>query len=146
MIYTPMIKKALKLCVKAHSGQTDKSGLPYCLHPIHLAYQMGDDEKAIIVALLHDIVEDTDRTLMDLQQEGFGEDIIEALTLLTHKPNTPYMDYIEGIKGNKLASKVKLADLAHNSDLSRLDKVNDGDIARVEKYKKATKILKGDDQ
>ena len=145
LIYTPMIKKAFRICCEAHSGQTDKTGLPYCLHPVHLSYQMGDDENAVITALLHDVAEDTDITLSDLEQEGFNKEIIKALTLLTHDPKIPYMEYIENIKANELAKKVKIADLTHNSDLSRLDKINDRDLERTQKYKKAIRILNGND-
>lgn len=141
MIYTDKTKQALKLCYKAHSGQTDKSGLPYVHHPMHLAEQM-DDEDSIIVALLHDVVEDTDYTIEDLEQMGFGDNVIEALKLLTHDEAVPYLDYVRNIKKNALAKKVKLADLNHNSDLSRLNhEPTKKDIARYQKYQKAIAIL-----
>ena len=140
MIYTVMTKKALKLCFEAHREQTDKSGMPYVFHPFHLAEQM-DTEDAIIVALLHDVVEDTDYTLDDLRKMGFGDTVIDALTLMTHDPKVPYMDYVRAIGTNPLATKVKLADLRHNSDLGRLTHVDQKALDRVEKYRKAIALL-----
>ena len=135
-----MTKKALKLCYSAHNGQVDKSGMPYIFHPFHLAEQM-EDENTVTVALLHDVIEDTEYTISDLEKMGFPREVIEALSLLTHDDNVPYMDYVEKIKGNEIARKVKLADLAHNSDTTRLDEINDKVIQRVEKYKNAIAIL-----
>ena len=143
MIYTPLTKKAMKIAYDAHKEQVDKSGIPYIYHPIHLAEQMTD-EAAVCVALLHDVAEDTDITLEDLQNAGFGEEIIEALRLLTHDETVPYMEYIGRIKNNPTAKAVKLADLAHNSDISRLDSINEKTIERLAKYKQAIQILKGE--
>ena len=109
MIYTPLTKKALKISFKAHKDQVDKSGLPYVYHPFHLAEQMND-EYSTCVALLHDVVEDTDITLDDLASEGFPAEVIDALALMTHDDNVPYMDYVRKIKTNPIATKVKLAD------------------------------------
>lgn len=140
MVYTALTKKAMKISFKAHKNQTDKNGMPYIFHPIHLAEQMTD-EKTICVALLHDVVEDTDITFEELENEGFSEDIIDALKLMTHDDSVPYMDYIKEIKTNRIATAVKIADLKHNSDLTRLDIVNEKAIKRVEKYKKAIELL-----
>ena len=142
MIYTDKTKKAMKLCYEAHKNQVDKSGLPYVFHPAHVAEQMTD-EATTIVALLHDVVEDTDYTLEDLATEGFGEDILEAVALMTHEDDVPYLDYVAKLKDNPIARVVKLADLAHNSDLSRIGEVDDETRERLEKYKKATALLKG---
>ncbi len=141
MIYTPLTKRAMKIAYDAHKDQVDKSGIPYIYHPIHLAEQMTD-ETAVCVALLHDVAEDTDITLEDLQIAGFGEEIINALRLLTHDKTVPYMEYIGRIKSNPTAKAVKLADLAHNSDISRLDSTNEKTIRRLAKYKQAIQILK----
>ena len=141
MIYTDLTKKAIKLCFEAHAGQLDKSGLPYVLHPLHLAEQM-DDEDSTIVALLHDVVEDTRITFDDIHPMGFGPDVIEALMCLTHDEEMPYEQYIELIKENPLATKVKLADLEHNSDITRLNgEPTEKDLRRVEKYKRAKEYL-----
>ena len=113
--------------------------MPYVYHPFHLAEQM-DSEYAVCVALLHDVAEDTDITLEDLRKEGSHE-VIEALSLMTHDDSVPYMEYIRGLRGNPLAVQVKLADLAHNSDLSRLDVVDDAAKERCEKYHRAMELL-----
>lgn len=140
MIYTSNTKKALKLCFEAHKNQLDKSGVPYVFHPFHLAEQM-ETEETTIVALLHDVVEDTDYTLEDLSKMGFGEEVIKALALLTHADGTDYMDYVLAIKDNPIATAVKRADLKHNSDLSRLDIIDEKALARKEKYQKALELL-----
>lgn len=141
MIYTEMTKKALKLSFEAHKEQKDKGGLPYVYHPFHLAEQMKSEE-AVVVALLHDVVEDTDRSLDDIRALGFPERVIDALALLTHDKATPYFDYVARVKTNPIARAVKLADLEHNADLSRLDKVDEKDKARAEKYRQAIAILR----
>lgn len=140
MIYTEKTKKALKLCFEAHKAQLDKSGMPYVFHPFHLAEQMKD-ETTTVVALLHDVIEDTDYTFNDLIAMGFDGAIIEAIKLMTHEEGVPYMDYVEKIKSNPIAREVKLADLRHNSDLSRLDAPTEKDKMRVEKYRKAIVLL-----
>ena len=141
MLYTALTKKALKISFDAHNNQVDKSGMPYVYHPFHLAEQMND-ELSTCVALLHDVVEDTDITLDDLKSKGFPDEVIEALSLMTHNDDVPYLDYVRAMKDNSIARKVKLADLAHNSDLTRLDEVDDKAIERVNKYKQAILILK----
>ena len=140
MIYTDNTKKAMKLCFKAHKDQVDKSGMPYVFHPFHVAEQMTD-EVTTIVALLHDVVEDTDYTLEDIAAEGFGEDILKAVALMTHEDDVPYLDYVAKLKDNPIARAVKLADLAHNSDLSRIGEIDEETKQRLEKYKKARAIL-----
>ena len=140
MIYTPLTKKAMKLCFTAHKDQLDKSGLPYVFHPFHLAEQMTD-EYTTTAALLHDVVEDTDYTFDDLSQMGFPDEVLEALRLLTHDPAVPYMNYVARAKENPIARAVKLADLMHNSDLTRLDSVSPRDLERIEKYQKAIRLL-----
>lgn len=140
MIYTTLTKKAMKIAFNVHKDQLDKSGMPYVYHPLHLAEQMVD-EATTCVALLHDVVEDTDTTFEDLEKEGFTAEIIEALKLLTHDDTVSYMEYIAAVKQNKIAKSVKLADLAHNSDLTRLDVVDEKALKRSEKYKQAIALL-----
>lgn len=140
MIYTPKTKKALKLCFEAHKDQKDKSGMPYVFHPFHLAEQMQTEETTI-VALLHDVVEDTDYTIEDLIKKEFGKAVTDAVALLTHDDDTNYMDYVRAIKENPIAKAVKLADLKHNSDLTRLDVIDEKALSRREKYLKAIAIL-----
>ncbi len=124
----------------AHAGQVDKAGRPYINHPAHVAAAVeGDRVKA--VAWLHDVVEDTPMTFDDLRAAGIDGEVIAALELLTHDKAVPYMDYVAAIKGNGLARMVKLADLAHNSDLSRLPQVTETDLQRVEKCRRAMEEL-----
>lgn len=139
MIYTKNTKKAMSIAYKAHHGQFDKSAVPYIFHPIHLAEQMETEEECI-VALLHDVVEDTELTIEYLATE-FSDDIIQAIKLLTHDDSVPYMDYIKNLKSNPLAKKVKLADLEHNSDTTRMPTISERDIKRWEKYREAKEIL-----
>ena len=140
MLYTDNTKKAMRFAYEAHDGQVDKAGLPYIHHPLHIAEQM-QDEATTIVALLHDVVEDTDYTLKDIAGMGFGDDVVAALALMTHERSVPYLTYIEKLRHNPISRAVKLADLRHNSDLSRLNNVGRKDLERVEKYKKAMKLL-----
>ena len=142
-----IIKKAKALAESAHKGQFDKAGQPYILHPLVLAEDLkgrGYEDKYIVVALLHDTLEDTDLTIdeicttLDISTDS---DIIEALKLLTHEQSVPYMTYIERLKCNKIARIVKMADLRHNMDLSRISHVTEKDLARIEKYKKAYALL-----
>ena len=141
MIYTEKTKKAMEICFETHKKQVDKSGIPYVFHPFHLAEQMTDEETTI-VALLHDVVEDSDITFEYLENEGFDKAIIDAIKLLTHKDKTvKYHDYVRKIKDNPIAKAVKLADLAHNSDITRLDVVTEKDLKRRQKYLEAIEIL-----
>ena len=140
MIYTNKTIQAMKLAYEKHHGQVDKAGAPYIFHPYHLAEQMHTEESCIL-ALLHDIVEDTNTTFEELEKYNLGENIIIALKLLTHDKNVDYFEYINKISTNKLATIVKLADLKHNSDLSRLSEITEKDIKRVEKYKKCINFL-----
>lgn len=134
-----LVKKADAFAAKAHEGQTDKAGLPYITHPRAVA-AMIEDETAKVAALLHDTVEDTDVTLEEIRAE-FGDEIAAAVDLLTHRPGVDYFEYVAGVKNDPVAWRVKLADLTHNMDLSRIPSPTDADFARIEKYKKAYAIL-----
>ena len=140
MIYTDLTKKALKLCFDAHKNQVDKTGMPYVFHPFHIAEQMSD-EISTICALLHDVIEDTKYTFNDIRNMGFPQEVIDVLILLTHEDNVPYMEYVEKINENPIARQVKLADLRHNSDLTRLNIIDEKALVRSEKYKKAMELL-----
>lgn len=144
MIYTFMTKRALRIAFDAHKDQLDRSGLPYVFHPFHLAEQMSD-EVSVAAALLHDVVEDTSISFEDLAGQGISGDVIEILKLLTHEESMPYVDYVRRIKesGNSRAIQVKLADLRHNSDRSRLDVVDEAAFKRLEKYQAAMRMLEG---
>jgi len=139
MINTKLTRKAMIIAYEAHKNQVDKSGVPYIYHPIHVAEQM-DTENECIIALLHDVVEDTNVTFKQLE-EVFSKEIIDILKLLTREENIEYDEYIKRIKNNSIACKVKIADLTHNLDKTRLDFVTEVDVKRSEKYKKALQIL-----
>lgn len=139
MVYTANTEKAMKIAYEAHHGQVDKSGVPYIFHPIHLAEQM-DTEEECIVALLHDVVEDTDITFEQLEKE-FSPTVIEVLKLLTHDDSVEYMEYVRNLKHNPIARTVKLANLWHNYDCTRLKKITQKDMKRREKYADAIHLL-----
>jgi (p)ppGpp synthase/HD superfamily hydrolase len=149
MIYTPLTKLAMITAYDAHNNapedkRTDKAGVPYIYHPIHVAEQMNtEDEIEICVALLHDVVEDTQVSFDDLRAKDFPEKIIDSLQLLTKSDSIDYFDYIQSIKnsGDKVAIAVKLADLHHNSDRSRIDNPTPEDEERYAKYEEAIRIL-----
>ena len=142
MIYTPLTIRAMQIAYAAHHGQADKAGVPYIFHPLHLAEGM-DEEISCCAALLHDTVEDTEITLEALAAE-FPAEVVEAVRLLTHDPDTDYFDYVRQIRSNPIALKVKLADLQHNSDATRFAGVEVPE-ARIgyfrDKYTKAKAIL-----
>lgn len=140
MIYTKKTKEAMIIAYEKHKKQKDKSGVPYIFHPIHIAEQM-DDEKSTIVALLHDVIEDTSTTFKEIENLDFDKEVIDALKYLTHDKSKNYFDYIRKISKNSLATKVKIADLKHNLDTTRLNKMFDKDKKRNEKYKKCLNYL-----
>lgn len=119
MIYTELTNKALRMAYAAHYAQTDKAGQPYIFHPYHLAEQMPD-EISTCVALLHDVSEDSPVPMETLERE-FPWEVTHPLSLLTREDGTDYFDYIRAIKKDPVARRVKLADVEHNSDLSRLE-------------------------
>lgn len=142
MVYTPLTTKAMQIAYTAHHGQSDKAGIPYIFHPMHLAESM-EEEISCCVALLHDTAEDTDITFEDLEKE-FPDDVLNALKLLTHAEGTDYFEYVRRIKANPIAVKVKLADIAHNSDQSRLIGCGMAEETKAyfrSKYDKAKAIL-----
>ena len=137
---TEKIKLAYAIAYIAHKGQVDKAGVDYINHPLSVSNKCKN-EKEKIVGLLHDVVEDTNVTLDDLRL-FFDDEIVEAISILTHDPNDDYFVYLSKIKNNELAKAVKLADLEHNMDLSRLPNPTDSDIKRLEnKYKPAYHFL-----
>ena len=145
MIYTPLTRKAMNICYKAHDGQLDHGGMPYVFHPVHLAEQM-DTENEVCTALLHDVIEDAGISMSYLKEEGFPEEVLNALGLLSHSLTVPYMTYIIEIRSDPLARKVKMADLRHNSDLTRLFEFGDYDIRRRQKYLIAYAMLEDPDK
>ena len=135
-----MVDLALSIARQAHEGQLDKAGVDYIEHPIFVASQV-DSEEEKAVALLHDVIEDSHYTAEELLQAGLPETVVTAVQILSKKKGQDYQIYLENVKSNSLARVVKLADLKHNSDLSRLSFVTDKDLERFEKYKKAIDYL-----
>lgn len=136
-----MLEKALLLAAKAHTGQVDKGGAPYILHPIRVMLAC-EGEQAKIVALLHDTLEDTALTAADLRREGFPEEIVQAVLCLTRRRDEDYMDYIARVSKNPLAAEVKRADLQDNMDIRRIPSPTEKDFARIRKYEQAFQRLK----
>lgn len=143
MIYSELVNIAIDLAYSAHHGQKDKAGRPYFVHVMHVAEQM-DDEASTCAALLHDTLEDTDMN-PGLLERVFPREVAEAVKLLTHKDGTDYFEYVREVKKNPIARKVKLADLAHNLDMSRFDGcseyLQEKALRRREKYQEAMRIL-----
>lgn len=135
-----LVKKAYEIAKVAHKGQVDKAGVDYIKHPETVASFVDTDEEKT-VAYLHDVVEDTELTLSDLEKQGFSKTVLTAIDVLTKKKGQSYQGYLELVKQNELARVVKLADLKHNSDLSRLKTVTFKDFERKEKYQAAIAFL-----
>ena len=140
MVYTKLTVRAMQIAYQAHHGQVDKGGIPYIFHPMHLAEQM-EDEYTTCVALLHDVVEDTDVTLEELAKT-FPKEVIDAIAVMTHSKDESYLQYVTRVKNNPIAKAVKLADLRHNSDETRLENADEATLNHFrEKYRKAFEIL-----
>ncbi|MCQ4086476.1 HD domain-containing protein [Saccharibacillus sp. JS10] len=134
------LAKAISLAAKYHEGQTDKGGRPYIFHPVRLMLKALTEEEQI-VAVLHDVVEDTPLTLEDLRKEGFSEEIVEAIDRLSRRENESYSAFILRIKPNRLAARVKILDLQDNMDLTRIKKPSEKDQKRLLKYSRALDTL-----
>jgi len=134
--------KAIAIAVKAHAGQTDKAGMPYILHPLRVMMKMASVTE-MIVAVLHDVVEDSDWTIEQLRAEGFAEDVLQALDLLTKRSGEVYEAFIQRVKALPISVAVKLGDLEDNMDTKRLRCVTEEDKVRLEKYRRAWSELGG---
>lgn len=139
------LDKALAIASKAHAGQVDKAGQPYILHPLRLMLKFQHELERII-AVLHDVVEDSDVSLDDLKKIGFTQPVIEAIDCLSRRADESYEDFIVRISSNALARKIKIEDLKDNLDLTRINALSDKDLARIEKYHKALKLLLGESE
>lgn len=137
------IERARAIAESAHAGQVDKAGADYITHPLRVCDTVTG-EQAKIVALLHDVVEDSDWTLEGLRQEGFSDAVVDAVDALTHREDEDYFDAVRRARDNDLARAVKLADLADNSDRTRLGMVTEDDERRLRKYAEARAIILGD--
>ena len=130
-----LLGKVLVLATNAHAGQFDRGGKPYILHPLKVMhYLKTDDEELQCIALLHDVVEDTDTSWKDLEAIGCTDRVLNAVRALTKLPGQTYDEYKEVVFANEDAMRVKLCDLRHNTDIRRLKGVTQKDIDRVAKY------------
>lgn len=139
------IETAMSIALKAHKGQVDKAGAAYILHPLRIMGKMTNDSERV-VALLHDVLEDSSYTAEDLLEEGISSEIVDAVIALTKALDSKgvpiaYEKYLIQVKSNPLACRVKLADLEDNMDLSRLNTVTEKDLKRLEKYQRAVAYL-----
>lgn len=132
----PTIEDAVVFAAEAHRGQVDRAGHPYILHPLRLMCNVESDTERII-AVLHDVIEDTDYTLDDLRQRGYSEEIVEAVDCLSRRDDETYEEFIQRIKPNRLARRVKLADLRDNMDIRRLGLLQEKDLERLQRYQNA---------
>jgi len=135
------LERAIQIAVEAHAGAKDRGGKAYILHPISVMMRCETDEEKI-VAILHDVVEDTDWTFEALREEGFTETIIEALKTVTKQSDDEdYDEFIQRSLKNEIGRKVKIADLSENLDVTRIGELTENDIERINKYKRALKTL-----
>ena len=130
-----MFDKAVFIAAREHLGVRDKGGHAYILHPMRIAMRLRtSDEELMSIAILHDVIEDSKLTFEDLKAEGFSDRVIAALKLLTHQKGVSYDDYIDNMRGNRDALRVKREDLRDNSDITRLKGVSEKDFERMNKY------------
>ncbi|MBD3225154.1 MAG: HD domain-containing protein [Caldithrix sp.] len=135
------LDRALQIAVNVHKGQKDKFGEPYILHPLRLMQRMATiDEK--IIAVLHDVIEDSSLTTNDLLKEGFNDTIVHVVDLLSKREGEKYDHYISRLQSDAIARKIKLADLEDNMDLTRIHQMGEEDRRRLSRYHKAWLTLK----
>ena len=140
LVDLPVFERALVLASIYHAGAIDKGGNHYILHPMAVALSLDTDEERI-TAILHDIVEDTVITFKNLAELGFSDKVVKAIESVTRRENESYMDFIRRCKCNEIGRKVKLKDIENNLDISRIPNPTEKDLDRLNKYKKAKKIL-----
>ncbi|WP_428567037.1 MAG: HD domain-containing protein [Solidesulfovibrio sp. DCME] len=136
-----MLEKAIKIAIEAHSGQLDKAGQPYILHPLRCMLKVETDIQRIS-AVLHDVVEDTDWTIEALQAEGFSKEVLEIVERVSRREDESYDEFIERVKGNKDAVAVKISDLEDNMNIARLFSITEKDRKRLDKYIQVWRKLK----
>ncbi len=134
------VERAVQIAAQAHQGQRDKAGAPYLLHPLRLMMRM-ESEAAMMAAVLHDVVEDSEWTLDQLRAEGFSEEVLQAVECLTHRLGESYDEFVARVQTNAIARQVKLADLEDNMNIRRMAEITPKDLARLEKYHRAWRTL-----
>lgn len=137
------VEDAVSIAARAHRGQKDKAGAPYLLHPLRMMLRM-DTEAAMMAAVLHDVVEDTDWTLERLREAGFSEEVLEAVDCLTHREGESYQEFVERVRTNPIARQVKIADLEDNMNVRRINQLGPKELERMEKYHRAWRVLTGE--
>lgn len=141
-----MLSKAIAITAEAFVGKLDKGDEPYILHCLHVMNIVGKktekDSEMMQIAVMHDLIEDTDWTLADLESAGFSKRVVKGVAAMTHDPHETYMQYINVIANNKDARVVKMVDLKHNSDITRMKGLRQKDFERLEKYHKAFAYLR----
>ncbi len=134
------LERAITIAAQAHQGQTDKAHEPYILHPIRVMLRLSTPDERM-AAVLHDVLEDTDWSRMDLEREGFSRAVLDAVEALTRRSDETYEDFLHRVSLNPIALRVKLADLEDNLDASRIAQLTDRDVRRMEKYRAARTLL-----
>ncbi len=137
------VEDVVAIAARAHRGQKDKAGAPYLLHPLRLMLRM-DTEAAMMAAVLHDVVEDTEWTLERLREAGFSDEVLEAVDCLTHKEGESYHEFVERVRTNPIARQVKIADLEDNMNIRRMKHLGPKGLERLEKYHRAWRVLTGE--
>jgi (p)ppGpp synthase/HD superfamily hydrolase len=140
----PTLDDAIALAVKAHRGHKDKAGKPYILHPLHVMMRM-DTPDAMMAAVLHDVVEDSDTTLADLRDAGYPPHVVDAVDGMSRREGETYEAYIERLIENPLARQIKIADLEHNMDVRRFVNPTPDDFERLRSYRRAWSVVTGRD-
>lgn len=140
-MYINEYELAYNIASKAHKGQKDKGGEDYFKHPLTVSNKLSG-EKDKIVALLHDVIEDTDVTVNDLKEAGFSDEVVLAVSAITKKAGEDYEEYLNRVKQNPVALRVKIEDMEHNSDISRIKNPTEKDLKRLEKYRIRLKELR----
>lgn len=135
----PLLARAIAIAVDAHLFHMDKAGAPYILHPLRVMCSLGKaSEEQQIIAVLHDVVEDSSWTLEDLARE-FSAEVVLAIDCLTRRKGESYENYIRRVSSNNLAVRVKLEDLRDNANLARFDQPTEADVLRAKKYRETIK-------
>jgi (p)ppGpp synthase/HD superfamily hydrolase len=135
------LDKAIQLAARIHAGQKDRYGRPYILHPLRVMMKVKTEQEKI-VAILHDVIEDSDLELKDLSDEGFSSEVVTAIDCLSKRDGEEYQDYIKRVVQNQLARTIKLADLEDNMNIERVDHLQEKDFERFARYHRAWLILK----
>ena len=134
------LERAILIAAQAHLGQRDKGGAPYILHPLRMMMRM-ESEDAMMAAVLHDVVEDSDWTLEQLRAEGFSEDVLQAVDCLTRRDDESYDEFVARAQANAIARRVKIADLEDNMNVKRIGEMTPKDLARIKEYHRAWRAI-----